>query len=226
MTLVYLYHIPSADNDADCTSRKFNDQIEWQLNPVLFGKIAEVFENPNLDLFASRLNKQLPLYVSWKPDPGAQYIDAFSFNWSSIYMYAFPPFSLIGRVLQKIRADQASRGVDGVPPMDHAAMVYGNNGVAGGKPNDSATVSTNTTYSSSGQLSPITQKISSRDMSFVRKAVWKTDQFRSGLPTSLWNLGEKELKNNMQLIFKNGFRSVMLINFFLLTELFRVWYRL
>ena len=31
-------------------------------------------------VFASRLNKQLPIYVSWHPDPGASFIDAFSMS--------------------------------------------------------------------------------------------------------------------------------------------------
>ena len=33
--------------------------------------------NPSIDLFASRLNHQVSCYVSWKPDPGAAFIDAF-----------------------------------------------------------------------------------------------------------------------------------------------------
>ena len=60
-----------------------------------------------MDLFASRLNFQLPRYVSWNPDPEAVATDAFSINWSNDLHYAFPPFSLIGRVLQKIVQDAA-----------------------------------------------------------------------------------------------------------------------
>ena len=39
--------------------------------------------NPSIDLFASRLNKQFPIFCSWKPDPDAWKIDAFSFPSSS-----------------------------------------------------------------------------------------------------------------------------------------------
>ena len=62
---------------------------------------------PTIDLFASRLNKQCLSYVSWRPDPEAFFIDAFSVDWSKIYFYAFTPFSLIGRCLDNIQACKA-----------------------------------------------------------------------------------------------------------------------
>ena len=61
-----------------------------------------------VDLFASRLNNQLPLYVSWRPDPFAMATDAFQLQWTDLQAYAFPPFALIGRCLQKIRQEQAT----------------------------------------------------------------------------------------------------------------------
>ena len=62
---------------------------------------------PHVDMFASRLNKQINRFVSWKPDPDAEAIDAFSVSCKRKYIYAFPRFSLMGRVLQKARQDQA-----------------------------------------------------------------------------------------------------------------------
>ena len=44
-----------------------------------------------MDLFTSRLTAQLPQYVSWRPDPGAFYIDALALHWKSLTGYAFPP---------------------------------------------------------------------------------------------------------------------------------------
>ena len=41
-------------------------------------------------------------------------IDAFSLDWREQYFYAFPPFSLIKRVLQKVEQDQ-SQGIIIVP---------------------------------------------------------------------------------------------------------------
>ena len=46
-------------------------------------------------------------FVSWHPQPGAVAVDAFSLSWANMNCYAFPPFSLLPRVLAKIRHDKA-----------------------------------------------------------------------------------------------------------------------
>jgi len=61
-----------------------------------------------MDLFASRLSRQVPSYLSWKVDPSSQGRDAFQHCWTHLEGYAFPPFCLIGRVLQKVQLDQAT----------------------------------------------------------------------------------------------------------------------
>jgi len=71
--------IPGRDNTiADSASRKFNDATEWMLNTNVFSTITKVFGLPDIDLFANAINKQLKNYVSWKPDPEALAIDAFT----------------------------------------------------------------------------------------------------------------------------------------------------
>ena len=101
-------HLPGRDNtEADERSRKFNDRNEWMLNKGIFKKISSKFGHPEIDLFASRLNNQLKRYVTWLPDPNAESIDAFTLDWGKMYFYAFPPFCLIPRCLQKIRMDRA-----------------------------------------------------------------------------------------------------------------------
>ena len=58
---------------------------------------------PQIDMFASRLNYKVCTHVSWKPDPLACAVDAFTLNLTEDdLIYCFPPFCLIGRVLQKI----------------------------------------------------------------------------------------------------------------------------
>ena len=57
-------------------------------------------------MFACRLDNQLSKYVSWKPDPGACHVDAFSFSSSGKVVYIFPQFSLLNRCLQKLENDQ------------------------------------------------------------------------------------------------------------------------
>ena len=101
-------HIPGKLNvDADRASRTLNVDTEWMLKPSIFKKICRYFGKPKIDLFASVLNAQLPKYASWKPDPSATYIDCFMMNWNTELLYAFPPFSLIARTLQKVRAEKA-----------------------------------------------------------------------------------------------------------------------
>ena len=59
----------------------------------------------SVDLFASRNNNKLSRYVSRRPDPEAYAIDAFSLPWANDVFYMFPPFSLIGRILQKVQEE-------------------------------------------------------------------------------------------------------------------------
>ena len=108
-------HIPGKENVlADKESRKKDSDTEWKLNPELFSRIATLWGPVSIDLFASRLNYQLKPFVSWRPDPEAMAIDAFSLDWRGLCFYAFPPFSLINRVLQKVEQDQ-SQGIIIVP---------------------------------------------------------------------------------------------------------------
>ena len=108
-------HLPGTQNtEADYMSRKFNDNIEWTLDKNVFDNIVRLYGLPEIDLFASRLNAQLPIYVSWMPDPTAWAVDAFTLDWGRMNFYAFPPFSLVPRCLQKIRQDKA-RGLLIVP---------------------------------------------------------------------------------------------------------------
>jgi hypothetical protein len=55
-----------------------------------------------------RLNAQFSTYVSYRLDPGAFAIDALSLNLSELQFYAFPPFSVIATLLQKIQEEKAT----------------------------------------------------------------------------------------------------------------------
>ena len=85
--------LPGKENvEADREYRTFNNNTEWSLKEYIFHSIVETHGMPSIDLFASRINRELPCYVSWKPDPQAQFVDAFSCSWSHEQFYAFPPF--------------------------------------------------------------------------------------------------------------------------------------
>ena len=64
------FHIPGKDNNtADYMSRLLNENTEWRLAPLVFHKIVTLFKvTPEIDLFASALNHQVPKYISWNPD--------------------------------------------------------------------------------------------------------------------------------------------------------------
>ena len=81
-------------------------KTEWVLDQSLANSIFQLFNYPNLDLFVTRFNHKLPLYVSPVLDNEAFVIDAFSMNWNHLHAYAFPPTILIPSVLNKIRQSQ------------------------------------------------------------------------------------------------------------------------
>ena len=59
------------------------------MNESIFTNMCANLFYPGVDLFASRLNKQLDKYFSWFPDPKAVTSDAFSICWSNYKPYIF-----------------------------------------------------------------------------------------------------------------------------------------
>jgi hypothetical protein len=100
---------------ADKASIIIRKETEWMLNSDLLSKSLNSLKfSPDVDLFATRINKQFKKYIAYRCDPGAFAVDAFTMNRNSLNFYAFPLFSLITRVLQKIKMDKAT-GVIVVP---------------------------------------------------------------------------------------------------------------
>ena len=115
-------HIPGRENvEADRESRT-KGHTEWELPDDVFQYISDFLGAPVVDLFASRLAHKLNVYYSWLPDPGASAIDALSLPWPNDY-YAFPPFSIVLKVVQKALAEGAEGIV--VTPQWHAQPWYG-----------------------------------------------------------------------------------------------------
>ena len=67
---------------ADRESRVFHDPSAWKLLSTILVQIERVLGTTDVDLFADRLTTQKSRYISWKPDPGAMAIDAFSVKWN------------------------------------------------------------------------------------------------------------------------------------------------
>ena len=107
---IYASYIPSKQNsDADAESRLRWQNTEWELNEKCFSQIKKLWGPPDVDLFASRSNSKCKKFASWIQDPESSYVDAFTIDWQQFKLpYLFPPFNLVGRVIQKIKNDQVS----------------------------------------------------------------------------------------------------------------------
>jgi len=109
-------HIPGVANViADSNSRIFSHSSEWSINKDIFNTITNYLGKPDIDLFATRLNNKTINFISWKPDPEALAVDAFTINWDSQYNYCFPPFSLVSKVLSKLGEMKDSNAILVVP---------------------------------------------------------------------------------------------------------------
>ncbi len=108
-------YIPTDENPADkltrgCVSKAQTRDIEVQLNPRVFETLKEIGPFvPSIDWFASSINAQLPRFYTWcdVSRSSAEGFDAFSYMWGQECGYMFPPFSLLPRILSKIRKDGA-----------------------------------------------------------------------------------------------------------------------
>ena len=71
-------HIPGVLNvEADEESRKSESRTEWKLHENVFQHIVDSLDYaPSFDLFASRINTQLPRFAAYRPE--AEVIDAFN----------------------------------------------------------------------------------------------------------------------------------------------------
>ena len=92
--------------ETDHQSRILQDATEWKLHLELLQKIVHKFGKPDINLFASRINRQLKRYVSWHPEPDAMAVNAFSLTWNNKFFYMFPPFSLVDQVLANVIRDK------------------------------------------------------------------------------------------------------------------------
>ena len=105
------FHIPGIFNiRADELSRfkrKCTTDMEWALRQEIYDNIVLKMGTSDIDLFASKQNNKINKFISYVPEKGATAVNAFSVIWKYSLHYAFPPFSLLGRVIQKMCEDQA-----------------------------------------------------------------------------------------------------------------------
>ena len=106
-------HIRGENNVlADMLSRsRLILKAEWRLGTTAFQWVCanSPFGPPTLELFGNSLNHHLPRYVSPCADAGSWAVDALVCTWPDWVLYAFPPFSIIDRVLLKILQERPPR---------------------------------------------------------------------------------------------------------------------
>lgn len=90
------------NTEADTLSRKFLDNNEWALHPQVFHQIANLWDPPQVDLFATPGNAKLTRFVSRLPYTQAEEVDALSCPWRFTTAYAFPPRPLIFKFLLRL----------------------------------------------------------------------------------------------------------------------------
>lgn len=81
---------------------------EWTIVHRALTPVWNHWFRPDVDLFATKFSKRLPIYVSPVPDPQAWAVDALSLSWTPLLAYAFPPIPILGKVLKKARQEQAT----------------------------------------------------------------------------------------------------------------------
>ena len=96
-------------------------QTEWSLNPEVFHSICSRWHQPQVDLFTTRFNNKLPQFVSTVPDPQAWAVDALSLSWENLDPYAFPPATILGKVLGKLQDYPCNRIISPSLTMCHSS---------------------------------------------------------------------------------------------------------
>jgi hypothetical protein len=125
---IVAFFVPSEENRADILTRlghaRRSDRViasEFKLFPKWFNAACEYLKvYPVIDWFASDDTTQLVRFCAWESSANASLFDAFAHSWKNDVGYFFPPFSLIPRVLAKIKLDQA-HGLLVVPHWEGAA---------------------------------------------------------------------------------------------------------
>ena len=100
-------HIQGKKNKrADWLSRN-PDHKNYRLDPTWFHRICKHFRMyPAVDLFASRTNKQLKKYCSWRQDINSMG-NALHIPWNKFQGWMNPPWELIHKCLMKVKTEKA-----------------------------------------------------------------------------------------------------------------------
>ncbi|XP_044165778.1 uncharacterized protein LOC122949786 [Acropora millepora] len=163
-------HIPGSTNvDVDKESRKINVSTEWSLSMIVYNRLAQLWGPFQVDLFASRLNFKVPVYVSWRADPGAM----FTFHeLGSLIFLCVPPFQLDNTLPSEDRGGPIFRSAS-CPPVAHTTLVSSASTVLGGPPSPSTATQRSTDSTSQHNSSSIGKDPKTVSMSSLRQSIIK-----------------------------------------------------
>ena len=103
-----VYYPGISNVDADLLSRGGPPPGEWMLHPEVVKKIWQKFGQASVDLYATAETAHCPRWFSRHPEPGSMGSDALAQEWPRELLYAYPPLTLMGATLQRVK-DEAHR---------------------------------------------------------------------------------------------------------------------
>ncbi|KAF7246596.1 Tyrosine recombinase XerD [Varanus komodoensis] len=102
-------HLAGTDNvEADALSRQMSTTHKWELDRVVCNQLFQLRGQPDIDLFATRLNRLYGLFCSRVGLGLDSRGDALMIDWNNLFFYAFPPIPLLMKVVSKIVHDNAT----------------------------------------------------------------------------------------------------------------------
>ena len=102
-------HVPGVENVvADEESRRPWSPADWKLHPNLFRQADNRWGPHSIDAFASRENRQINRYACWQPNPECTWVNAMDYKWNDENAWVNPPFSMISRILSKVRTERST----------------------------------------------------------------------------------------------------------------------
>ena len=94
--------VPSQCSKCTCRLGITKCQGQFRMETKCFSFPRDCNTHGTTNSGSSRFCHQLPRYIAWKPDQGSIVTDAFLHHRHREYSFAFPPFSLVSRVLRKM----------------------------------------------------------------------------------------------------------------------------
>ena len=146
-------HVPGSLNViADGLSRRNQIQsTEWSLSPQIFKQISKLWESPQVDLFATSLNKKLPTYVCPILDPQAWAVVPLNIPWQKLGCLRFSSHRPAAQGCTKISITNMQDNSDS-PRLTNKTMVLGPGGVV---PGHSKTTTTHTHSAKTATQQPL-----------------------------------------------------------------------